>query len=45
MAIVEVKSASNSQAEMETKAALYVEAGAEQVWMASLDGQRRIIKT
>jgi Uma2 family endonuclease len=41
---VEVKSPSNSWAEMEMKAGLYIEAGAEEVWIASLDGQRRIIK-
>jgi Uma2 family endonuclease len=41
---VEVMSPSNSWPEMEMKAALYLEAGAEEVWIASLDGQRRVIK-
>jgi Uma2 family endonuclease len=41
---VEVMSPSHSWAEMEMKAALYLEAGAEEVWIASLDGQRRVIK-
>ena len=41
---VEVMSPSNSWAEMEMKAALYLEAGAEEVWIAGLDGQRRVIR-
>jgi Uma2 family endonuclease len=41
---VEVKSPSNSWAEMEMKAALYLEAGAEEVWIVELDGQRRVIR-
>ena len=41
---VEVKSPSNSWAEMEMKAALYLEAGAEEVWIAGLDCSRRVIR-
>jgi Uma2 family endonuclease len=40
---VEVKSPSSSRAEMEMKAALYLGAGADEVSIASLDGQRRVI--
>ena len=41
---VEVKAPSNSWAEMEMKAALYIEAGAEEVWIAPLDGPRSVIR-
>ena len=41
---VEVMSPSNSWPEMEMKAALYLEAGAEEVCIAGLDGSRRVIR-
>ena len=41
---VEVMSPSNSWPEMEMKASLYLEAGAEEVWIAGLDGSRRVIR-
>lgn len=41
---VEVMSPSNSSAEMLTKAALYIEAGAQEVWIVGLDGERRVIR-
>ncbi len=41
---VEVMSASNTWAEMHFKAGLYLQAGAEEVWVVSLDGQRTTIK-
>jgi Uma2 family endonuclease len=41
---VEVKSPSNSWAEMHMKASLYLGAGAEEVWIVGLDGERRIIR-
>lgn len=40
---VEVMSPTNSWAEMHFKAGLYLEAGASEVWVATLDGQRRVI--
>ena len=40
---VEIMSPSNSWAEMHKKAALYLEAGAEQVWIVAEDDQRTII--
>jgi Uma2 family endonuclease len=41
---VEVKSPSNSWAEMHMKASLYLEAGAEEVWIVGLDGEKRVIR-
>jgi Uma2 family endonuclease len=41
---VEVKSPSNSWAEMHMKAGLYLEAGAEEVWIVGLDGEKRVIR-
>jgi len=41
---VEVMSPTNSWAEMHFKAGLYLQAGAEQVWVVTLDGQRTVIK-
>jgi Uma2 family endonuclease len=41
---VEVKSRSNTWSEMYAKAALYIEAGAEEVWLQALDGERRIVR-
>jgi Uma2 family endonuclease len=41
---VEVMSPSNSWAEMEMKAGLYLGAGADEVWIAGLDGSRRVIR-
>ena len=41
---VEVMSPSNSWPEMEMKAGLYLEAGAQEVWIAGLDGDRRVIR-
>jgi Uma2 family endonuclease len=41
---VEVMSPSNTWPEMEMKAALYLGAGAEEVWIAGLDGSRRVIR-
>lgn len=40
---VEIMSPTNSWAEMHMKAALYLEAGAEEVWIQTLDGQRSVI--
>jgi Uma2 family endonuclease len=42
---VEVMSPSNTWPEMEMKAALYLGAGAEEVWIAGLDGSRRVIRS
>ncbi len=36
---IEVRSASNTQAEMDEKRALYFERGAEEVWVVSADGK------
>jgi Uma2 family endonuclease len=41
---VEVMSPSNSWAEMEMKAGLYLGAGAEEVWIVGLDGSKRVIR-
>jgi Uma2 family endonuclease len=41
---VEIKSPSNSWSEMYTKAALYIEAGAEEVWLQALNGERRVVR-
>jgi Uma2 family endonuclease len=41
---VEVMSPSNSWPEMEMKAGLYLGAGAEEVWIVSLDGSKRVIR-
>jgi Uma2 family endonuclease len=41
---VEVMSPSNSWAEMEMKAGLYLGAGADEVWIVGLDGTRRVIR-
>jgi len=41
---VEVMSPSNTWGEMYTKAVLYLEAGAEEVWVVALDGERRVIR-
>ena len=41
---VEIKSPSNSWAEMHMKASLYLAAGAKEVWIQPLDGKRLIIK-
>lgn len=41
---VEIMSPSNSWAAMHMKAGLYLEAGAEEVWIQTLDGQRTVIK-
>lgn len=40
---VEIMSPSNSWAEMHFKAGLYLQAGAQQVWVVPIDGERRII--
>lgn len=40
---VEIMSPGNSWAEMHVKAGLYLEAGAREVWIQHLDGQRSII--
>jgi Uma2 family endonuclease len=37
-------SPSNTWADMHRKAALYLEAGAEEVWIQTLDGQRSVIE-
>lgn len=39
---VEIMSPSNSWPEMHVKAALYLEAGAEEVWVVTLDGRRTV---
>lgn len=41
---VEIKSPANSWAEMHVKAGHYLEAGAEEVWVVTLDGNRTVIK-
>ena len=41
---VEIKSPSNSWAEMHMKASLYLAAGAKEVWIQPLDGKRLIVK-
>ena len=41
---VEIVSPSNSWAAMQIKAGLYLEAGAQEVWIQTLDGQRTVIK-
>lgn len=41
---VEVMSPANSWAEMHFKAGLYLQAGAQEVWVVTLDGQRTVIK-
>jgi Uma2 family endonuclease len=41
---VEIMSPSNSWAEMHVKAGHYLEAGAEEVWVVTLDGKRKVIK-
>jgi Uma2 family endonuclease len=41
---VEIMSPSNTWADMHRKAALYLEAGAEEVWIQTLDGQRSVIE-
>ena len=41
---VEIKSPSNSWAEMHMKASLYLAAGAKEVWIQPLDGKRLTIK-
>ena len=41
---VEVMSPANSWAEMHMKAGLYLEAGADEVWIVALDGKRTVIK-
>lgn len=40
---VEVMSPANTWAEMHVKAGLYLQAGAQEVWIVGLDGQRRVI--
>ena len=40
---VEIMSPSNTWAEMHKKAELYLEAGAEQVWIVAVDDQRTVI--
>jgi Uma2 family endonuclease len=41
---VEVKSPSNTWAERHMKAGLYLQAGADEVWIQALDGERRVIR-
>ncbi len=41
---IEMSPASNEHGEMYTKAALYIEAGAEEVWLQALDGERRVVR-
>ena len=41
---VEVMSPSNTWGEMHMKAGLYLEAGAEEVWIVAIDGERRVIR-
>ena len=40
---VEIMSPSNSWAEMHMKAGLYLQAGAQQVWVVTLEGKRTVI--
>lgn len=41
---VEIMSPSNTWGEMHMKAGLYLEAGAEEVWIEALEGERRIVR-
>jgi Uma2 family endonuclease len=41
---VEIMSPSNSWAALHMKAGLYLEAGAQQVWVVTLDGKRTVIE-
>jgi Uma2 family endonuclease len=41
---VEIMSPSNTWADMHMKASLYLEAGASEVWIQRLDGERTVIK-
>jgi Uma2 family endonuclease len=41
---VEIMSPSNTWGEMHLKAGLYLQAGAEEVWIEALDGERRVIR-
>lgn len=41
---VDIESPANSWAEMHVKAGHYLEAGAEEVWVVTLDGKRTVIK-
>lgn len=41
---VEIMSPSNTWGEMHIKAGLYLEAGASEVWIATLEGERRVIR-
>lgn len=41
---VEVMSPSNTWGEMHMKAGLYLQAGAEEVWIEAPDGERRVIR-
>lgn len=41
---VEIMTASNSWAEMHMKAGLYLQAGAQQVWIVTMDGKRTVIQ-
>lgn len=41
---VEVKSPSNSRGWMQIKAGLYLDAGAQEVWVVGLDGERTVIR-
>lgn len=41
---VEIMSPSNTWADMLMRASLYVQAGAEEVWIVKLDGDRQIIR-
>ena len=41
---VEIKSPGNSWAEMHVKAGHYLQAGAAEVWIVTLDGKRNVIK-
>ena len=40
---IEIMSPGNTWAEMHTKAGLYLEAGAREVWIVGLDGKRTVI--
>ena len=40
---IEIMSPGNTWAEMHTKAGLYLEAGAREVWIVGLDGKRMVI--
>jgi Uma2 family endonuclease len=41
---IEVMSPSNTWAEMHMKAGLYLEAGAQEVWIVPIKGERKVIK-